>query len=431
MNEPPASPDPPPARAPRPEAALHKLFLTIFLRGYSARGLRKESAPKSVGSKLALILSLYVLVGLVALVFHGQPVFALSLYLHAMTLLFLGMFMAASSGEMLFNKDEADILLHRPVTPRALLWAKIGVLLRVSLWLAAALNLAGFFTGIGASDGGWLYLPAHLLSTALQALFCAGSVVVGYQLCLRWFGRERLDGLMTTAQVIVAVAAVLGGQVPQLIARFNGKFGFNFHSWWVYLLPPAWFAGLDDAIAGSRLPASVALACAGLLATAAVLWLAFEKLAGDYESGLQTLGEARSRRPQGGRRRWLDVLAGQPPLRWWLRDPVSRASFLLVGAYLLRDRDVKLRVYPALAPMLIWPVIYWCRNTVPAMRADRRPCPVLAWRSAASILELFPCWRWICSAIRNSGRPRTYSEWRPWTAPARCVMERGGLCCAF
>jgi ABC-2 type transport system permease protein len=41
-----------------------------------------------------------------------------------------------------------------------------------------------------------------------------------------------------------------------------------------------------------------------------------------------------------------------------MRDSVSRASFLLVAAYLARDRDVKLRVYPALAPMMVMPVIF-------------------------------------------------------------------------
>src|SRR5205085_6588546 len=106
-----------------------------------------------VGSKLGLTLLVYALVGLVSLAFLNQPVFALSLYLHAMTLVFLGMFVAASAGEVLFNKEEADILMHRPVTARALLWAKVGVLVQVSLWLAAAFNVAGFFIGIGARDG--------------------------------------------------------------------------------------------------------------------------------------------------------------------------------------------------------------------------------------------------------------------------------------
>ena len=71
-----------------------------------------------------------------------------------MTFVFLGMFVSSSAGEVLFNKEEADILLHRPVSSRDLLWAKIRVLIEVSLWLGGALNLAGFFIGIYATDGG-------------------------------------------------------------------------------------------------------------------------------------------------------------------------------------------------------------------------------------------------------------------------------------
>ena len=267
MNAPSDTPPPLQAAGPAlsPGRTLRRLFLTLFLRGRSSRGLRKESAPKSVGSKLALALVFYALFGVFALFFLQQPVFALSVYLHAMTLVFLGMFVAASAGEVLFNKDEADILMHRPVTPRALLWAKIGVLTEVSLWLAGAFNLAGFFVGIGGKDGGWLFPIAHAISTIMEALFCTGTVVLVYQLCLRWFGRERLDGLMTTAQVFVAVAAVVAGQVvPRLLIRISGTIKFNAGSWWIGLLPPAWFAGFDDAFAGRGIRSSWELAGFGL-----------------------------------------------------------------------------------------------------------------------------------------------------------------------
>jgi ABC-2 type transport system permease protein len=339
---------------------LRRLFLTLFLRGRSSRGLRKEEAPKSIGSKLALTLVFYALFGLFGLAFMRQPIFSFAVYLHAMTFVFLGMFVAASAGEVLFNKEEADILLHRPVPPRALLWSKISVLVQVSLWIAGAFNLAGFFAGVASRQGGWLFLPAHALSTTLEALFCTGCVVMVYQLCLRWFGRERLEGLMTTAQVLIAVAAVLSGQLlPQLILRFDGQIGTAMKSWWIGLLPPAWFAGFDDALAGSGAAHSWVLAALGLAATAAVLWIAFGKLARDYETGLQMLGETVSApRRQRASRRWFQRLVQTPPLRWWLRDSVGRATFLLTAAYLLRDRDVKLRIYPGLAPMLIMPIIF-------------------------------------------------------------------------
>ena len=140
-----------------PAKTLRRLFLTLFLRGYSARGLRRNQAPTSVARKLSLTLVMYALAGLLALVFLRQSVFALSLYLHAMTLIFLGMFIAASAGEILFNQSEADILLHRPVEPRALLWAKIGVLVQVSLWLTGGYDKANG----SQSPGGGAAVPGQ------------------------------------------------------------------------------------------------------------------------------------------------------------------------------------------------------------------------------------------------------------------------------
>lgn len=316
--------------------------------------------PQSLAWKLSLTLLLYSLTGGFAFVFVRHPVFELSLYLHGMTLVFCGMFIAASAGETLFNKEEADILLHRPVTPQALLRAKLTVVVQVTLWIAGAFNLGGMITGIFVPNGSVLYPIAHALSTCLEAIFCAGGVALAYELCLRNFGRERLESVMTTVQVLVAVGAVLAGQVvPRMIGRVDiSGASLSTHAWWLNLLPPAWFAGLDDLIAGSHSVKAMLLAVTGLAITAAVAWLTLGRMARHYETGLQVLGETSSRMSpsQQTSRRWLASLVHSPPLSWLLRDPVSRASFTLVVSYLIRDRDVKLRVYPGLAPMLVMPV---------------------------------------------------------------------------
>jgi hypothetical protein len=342
-----------------PTQALHTLFLTLFLRGRSGRGIQAKKTPKSVGQKLALVLLMYGLFGLFALTLIGQPLILLSAFLHAMTFIFLGMFIASSAGEILFNRQEADILLHRPIEPRALLWAKVRVLTEVSLWIALAINLVGFFVGVASKNGHWLFPVVHFASLVLEALFATACVVIVYQLCLRWFGRERLEGIMTTAQVVISVTAVLGGQiVPRLMTRVDETSITLTETWWTILVPPAWFVGFDDALAGSGSLQSWVYAAVAVLGTAMALWLAFAKLAGDYEAGLQTLNETVStRKKTGTTRRLLHRLVDAPPLRWWLRDPVVRASFLLSAAYLVRDRDVKLRLYPGIAPMLIFPVV--------------------------------------------------------------------------
>jgi hypothetical protein len=347
-----------PEAVPAPEKVLRRLFLLLFLRGRGARGLNKQGAPKTIGQKLGIVLFFYFLFGGMSLAFMQQPVFALAVYLHAMTFVFLGMFVASSAGEILFNKEEADILMHRPISPRTMLWAKIRVLVEVSLWLGGAFNFIGLFVGFHVA--GWQFPITHALSTTLEALFCTGCVVLIYQLCLRWFGRERLESLMTLAQVMVSVAAVMAGQIlPRMVMNFGRTLNVSETSWWINLLPPAWFAGLDDAFSGSGMSGSWLLAGMAVGITALVLWMAFVKLAGDYESGVQALNETVSPRIQrGNRQRWLDRLVAAPPLSWWLRKPVERAAFLLTAAYLIRDRDVKLRVYPGIAPILIIPFIF-------------------------------------------------------------------------
>ncbi|MGN6368015.1 MAG: hypothetical protein ACTHN5_07125 [Phycisphaerae bacterium] len=354
----------PAGNVPATSRTLRRLFLTLFLRGRSARGLKKDAAPKSLGRKLWATLLTYGMMGFLACLFIHKPVFALAVYMHAMTFVFLGMFVAASAGEVLFNKEEADILLHRPIDPKALLWAKVRVLVEVSLWIAGAFNLVTLVVGMFASNGDWRFPLVHAFATTLEALFCTACVVIVYQLCLRWFGRQRLEGLMTTAQVVIAIAAVMTGQLlPQLLIRPNGVQMFTERSWWIALLPPAWFAGLDDALAGSPTIGAGILGLTALLATTLVLLLSFGKLAGDYEAGLQTLNEGQGRlKKSGERRRWLDRLVAVPPLSWWLRDPVERASFLLMAAYMLRDRDVKLRLYPGIAPILVIPLIFMIRG---------------------------------------------------------------------
>jgi hypothetical protein len=343
---------------PSTSKTLRKLYLTLFLRGRSSRGLNKDRAPTSVGTKLWGTLALYGLVGLAALTFVGRPSFTLSFYLHGMSLLFLGMFVAASAGEILFNKDEPEILLHRPVDARTLLWAKVSVLVRVSLWVACTFNLTGLV--IGTVKWSPLFAPVHLASTALAALFCTGSVVLLYQLCLRWFGRERLDNLMTTAQVLLAVALVAGSQmVPYLMRGMEKQTDLFAGKWWLLLLPPAWFASFDEVLIGRGTAATWGLAAIGVAVTAGVLALAFGKMAASYEEGLKTLAESRPRvAGSNGGRRWLDRVADLPLLSWMLRDPVTRASFRLSAAYMLRDRDMKLRLYPGLTPMLIMPAVF-------------------------------------------------------------------------
>lgn len=353
-------PHAPSRRAPSPAKVLRSLFWTLLFRGRASQqaGAQKTRRQRSLG----LTLFIYAMVGLLPAMFSQySDLFVFACTLHGFTLMFASLSLASSAGTMLFMKEEAEILLHRPVTPQQMLRAKCAVLAGFAFILALALNLAGLVAGLWSKGGSWRFIPAHLLSTALLMLFSAASIVLVYNACLKWFGRERLDNLLTTLQSLLTVVMILGGQIMPRLLHLDSFKNFDHIDTWMLALPPIWFGALDALISGTTLNASMLWLPAALAlgVTAVTSWLALEKLGSAYGQGLMNLNESAGTskvrtKPRGI---WLAAIVKLPLLRWWLRDPVERESFKLTTAYLFRDREIKLRLYPGIAPMLIMPLV--------------------------------------------------------------------------
>ncbi len=345
--------------AARPQhLVLQRLYLTLMFRGRRTGGKRR----RLLGPMESFILSLlaFSALGCIAFALRGLSFATFAVSLHAMTFLMIGMNLATTSGSILFSTEEADVLLHRPIDPKAILTAKVRVIVLVTLALAVAMNIGGLIAGVTHADGSWLFLPAHLVSLTLETIFCASFVVLAYNLCLRWFGRERLENVMTSVQIVVAVAAIVGGQlVPRLINKADLEI-LSTVSPWLAVLPPAWFGAIDMVLSGQGVSLSVlALAACGGVATIGTAWLGVDRLAATYEHGLVTLNEAGpSAVKQSGRRGdRVKRLLQLPLIRTWVRDPVEQSAFRLAVAELTRSRGVKLRVYPMLAQFLAFPLV--------------------------------------------------------------------------
>jgi ABC-2 type transport system permease protein len=347
-------------------AALYRLFDDLFWRGRQTLRHQKTSVATITGRKVVPLL-LFAMVGIFMAAFSGRsfsspsaPVLIFYTLVHAMTFGMVGMMLTSSCSTLLFNDQESDILLHRPVPVAFILRAKVRVMLTQAWLLAVALNLVAMCVGVLRPGGSWRYLPVHLITLGLEALFVVSAVVLAFHLCLRLFGRERLNSLITTSQVVIAMAAMLGGQlVPRLMRQTDLEHWQT--SPWVMALPPAWFGALDTLAVTLRPDPTLLMGSALAIGVTALLaWLAFARLAGSYEEAVVTLNEQTSSpgRSNASGQRWTERLTHWPGVRWWLRDPVERAAFLLTAAQLTRARDVKLRVYPQIAQFTVYPLIF-------------------------------------------------------------------------
>lgn len=343
--------------APSSEQVLRQLFWKLLFRGRAALHAAQHGKQKRLSLKLTMLL--YAAFGLL-------PAFAMTQggiligasILHSFTFLFASLTLASNAGTMLFLREEAEILLHRPIRPEQLLRAKVYVLLAFSLLLALALNLCGMLAGTFGKHGSMMFLPAHALSTLLLMTFSAALIVLVYNLCLRWFGRERFENLLTTLQTVMSMAMVFGSQLMPYLPDPSNFEPADLAGGWAAALPPIWFGSLDALLCGAvPLQAAWLPAALGVLVTMGTAWLAFGRLGAAYGTGLQRLNEASSAGPDRLTRRLLPKLVALPPLRWWLRDPVQRHAFVLTSAYLVRDRETKLKLYPGIAPMLMLPLM--------------------------------------------------------------------------
>jgi ABC-2 type transport system permease protein len=337
--------------------ALLKCYFRLSTRGRVTQSMGRGGKPRSV----FFVLGMYVFLGLmngVMLLTIQLDVFTYTVILHSMTFFVVGMAITAESGDILFNMNESDVLVHRPIHPRTLLLVKSLNLIAFALILAAALNLFPTFFGLAARGARMWFPIVHVISITLLCVFCAAAVVCTYGLVIKFLDREKFDNFAAWSQVGMSIIFIGGYQVvPRLLQRFQA---LTFEPYARYLspLPPAWFAGFDSWVAGD-LPVADALplVVCGLVFTAGLAYVAIGRLAPSYGEGLTRLSEGRSRPAKPTRVRSRSTSIRNPILRWWLRDPIERWAFRLAAVYMRRDRDTKLRLYPSLSIFLVFPLM--------------------------------------------------------------------------
>ncbi len=352
--------------------ALLVVYLKQDFRG--GKSFLQTSAKEYATSNLALLsmLGMYVFVGSTTAIFALTRIdlFLYSLVASSVTLFIVALAVVAESGNIIFNETEPDIIGHLPVNSRTVFAAKVLNIFLFTLLLAAAANILPTIAGVFVTGSNALFLIAHPVSAILSALFATMLVLTSYGLLMRYIDKERFNNFIAYAQTGFSMFLILGYQLmPRLVEKYQLEANPASHKYFLFF-PSAWFSGVTLVIMGKVDWLSLALASLALISLVIISVVALRKVAAGYSTFAAQLafdttariGKSKNDRatvpPTAGRENRTSRASLIETLKvFFLRSSVERAVFDLVGIYLKRDREIKVRLYPSFSYLIMFPLI--------------------------------------------------------------------------
>jgi ABC-2 type transport system permease protein len=244
------------------------------------------------------------------------------------------------------HPDDFAILAHRPVSSRTYFWAKLGNLLFYVTPIALALTLPAAIIGAGSLVPGLRFGVLHVLTGMVACVATSAAIVLLYTGALKVISYRRFTTVMSYvhsgATLVLVMAYFLLPRLieddPHILSLTRGV--------WVYFTPPAWFAGAVQFLSGGRSAQDVALLELAVAASVAVIVAAMRTISLDYSrriSELMAQSEDEDVRADGTPKRRPFYRLGLASLG----TGAERAGYLLMDAYMRRDRKLRARVYPA------------------------------------------------------------------------------------
>lgn len=270
-------------------------------------------------------------------------VFALFTMSGAMFLTALSVIM--EYGSVVVSPDDHGILAHRPISSSTYFWSKAGNLLFYVSATALALTAPAAAIGSAMLGPGWRFAAAYLPIAVVSCVAASGVVVLVYTTALRIFSYERFTSVVTYIHMLATIVLALGYvALPNMIGRTESGFTLD-RGLWIYLAPPAWFAGAVSMLTGGDTSQNALLTVFAAAFTVAAVGAAMNLISLDYSRRISELAAKSGSGPaeKTGRPGAAFLKLGAAICR----TDEERAGYQLAAIAMRRDRKLRGRVYPA------------------------------------------------------------------------------------
>ena len=310
------------------------------------RGRRETAHARRRGSPIVRSMVFYGIMGSLMAV---NLLSRFDVFMYAFLMLSYSMVMMAFAvilefGHSIIHPADADILLVRPIHPRTLFLAKLSHLLFHILLIGSALSLGPAFIGIALPDAPFTLPLTFFIGVTLANLATASFIVLIYTGLSMIMRAGQFKNVISFVQVVLMFVIFFAYQlIPRLDKEVVAR---SISETLLWIMPPAWFAGLIQVMTFHSSGIHSHLALLGCGATLICVGFAVHKISRTYSFLIQKHHFESSKISQGGRSR-----PARGRLRFehtisLFRSQDARAGYYLTSSLLRRDRLVKMAVYP-------------------------------------------------------------------------------------
>ncbi|GGD44238.1 hypothetical protein GCM10011514_05220 [Emticicia aquatilis] len=275
-------------------------------------------------------------------------VFAVMMFMLAMTLI-------TDFSAVILDSNDNAVLLPRPIDDRTLLIARITHILMYLLSMMLALALP--FAIVSVIKYGVLAAISFLIISLLSLILIVFLTNIFYLVLMQFTSEERLRNVINTFQIILTFIFMGGyrlvGRLVNMEALMNGI--DTKVQWWHFLVPPIWMGNSMNVIIKHEFDSTKFLFLFLTLTTPfMVVFLVNNVFSGVFNQKIAGMDIAKRQEKTPNKVAKKGLVETLSSI--FTGTAMERGAFEFVWKITSRDRKFKLRIYPSLAYLLIYPV---------------------------------------------------------------------------
>lgn len=334
---------------------LLQLMLIMDGRKTITAMANKDSKDNKEVSPFKSYLISYGIIGLLIMVslIVPYPVFYKMSIVFGMIIFMVMTTMISDFSTVLLDIKDKIILVPRPIDSKTLNTAKT---LHILIYLA---TITAVIAGPSLIAGTIIYGALFFIIFLVQLVFVTAFVIfltsILYYLILHFFDGEKLKDIINYFQILLSIVMTIG---YQFIGRVFDIFKMNVTfspKWWVYLIPPVWFAApYSIFIEHNRQYIYILLSILSVLIPVLLLVLYYSKVSPYFERNLQKLASTNEKKAG-----FIEKKKEFKRKLWKILCPerVENAFFRFTCSMISNERQLKLKLYPNLAYAAVFPLI--------------------------------------------------------------------------